>query len=105
MTLTTATSAAESAHAGRVPIHVPADAWRPQLCSIGSPGGAGGEPRPRFLALIGVGFLDPGEHPVSGHRLPRRDGELQVEQDLPQGEHLARGSCDGPRRSARTGRP
>ena len=83
MTLTTATSAAESAHAGRVLIHLPADAWRPQLSSIGSPGGDGREPRPRFLALVGVGFLDPGQHPVSCHRLSRRDGELQVEQDLP----------------------
>ena len=36
MTLTTASSAAESAHAGRVLIHVPADAWRPQLCVHGS---------------------------------------------------------------------
>jgi hypothetical protein len=79
----------------RVLIHRPADAWRPQLSSIGSPGGDGREPRPRFLALIRVGILDPGQHPVPGHRLSRRDAELQVEEALPEGEQLAQDCAMG----------
>ena len=64
MTLTASISVAEDAQAGRVWIPGPRTSGAPSSDPFHVPDGAGGEPRPRLLALVGVGF--PSIQPASG---------------------------------------